>query len=172
MLEISQNLFHKLSLHIVRHPDSDTEIAIADLVKGVLCDQLSAALSASLPWHIFAKGGTISKDDGSANGRIASFSVDNEHQWALSLRVRDPSYSRRRWIYYIGLREQDEAVQLYLADEDRLAVHVVAVHEDYLAGGKSRAAVQRIAILVTSVPGIGLGVTVSGIVGDVYPFGT
>lgn len=115
MLEISQNLFHKLSLHIVRHPDSDTEIAIADLVKGVLCDQLSAALSASLPWHIFAKGGTISKDDGSANGRIASFSVDNEHQWALSLRVRDPSYSRRRWIYYIGLREQDEAVRLYYA---------------------------------------------------------
>lgn len=115
MLEISQNLFHKLSLCIVRHPNSDTEIAIADLVKGVLCDQLSAALSVSLPWHLFVKGGVISKDDSSVNGRIASISVDTEHLWALSLKVRDSSYSRRRWIYYIGLREQDGSVQLYYA---------------------------------------------------------
>ena len=115
MLEISQNLLHKLTLRIVRRPGSDTDMPVSDLVKGVLCDRLSSALSLSMPWHIFAKGGAVSAEDGSCNGRIASVSADDEQLWAMTIKVRDPAYSRRRWIYHIGLRCQEEHVRLYYA---------------------------------------------------------
>lgn len=115
MLEISQRLIHKLALHIVRHPNSDSEMSVMDLIKGILCDQLSAAHSIPLPWHVFSKGGAVAAEDGSAHGRVASILHEDKGLWALTLKAKEPSYSRRRWIYYIGLREQDEAVQLYYA---------------------------------------------------------
>jgi len=115
MLETSHQIIHKMTLIILRHPDSDSEIDIADLVKGILCEQLTKCLNLSLPWYLFSKGGSITTNDNSANGRIASVTLENESLWALTLKLKDPVYNRRRWIYYIGLRHQEDAVRLYYA---------------------------------------------------------
>lgn len=117
MLEISQNLIHKLTARIIRRPDSETEMTVMELIKGILCDQMSSMFGVSSPWSVFSKGGSISDKDNSVNGKIASIAIENGiSMWALTAKVKDPSYNRRRWIYYIGLREQDDSsAQLFYA---------------------------------------------------------
>ena len=117
MLEISRNLIHKLITRITRHPDAETAISLDDLIKGVICDQLNSLFQISSPWPVFQKGGSISSDDGNALGKIASVQTnDDSSMWALTLRVKDSDISRRRWIYYIGLRSsEDNSVTLYYA---------------------------------------------------------
>lgn len=129
MLEISQNLIHKLTAHIVRRPDSETDMTVIELIKGILCDQMSSMFGVSSPWPVFSKGGSISDKDNLVNGKVASISIENgASMWALTAKVKDPSYNRRRWIYYIGLREQDDSsVQLYYAK----------CYYDHLAGSVS-----------------------------------
>lgn len=131
MLEISRNLIHKLITRITRRPDAETDIPLDDLVKGVVCDQLNNLFHISSPWPVFQKGGNISSEDGSARGKIASAQAnDGSSVWALTLRVKDFDFNRRRWIYYIGLRSsEDTAVTLYYAKccYDHMAGSVNAV---------------------------------------------
>ena len=117
MLEISRNLIHKLIVRINRRPDTEIDMSVNDLVKGVLCDQINNMFHISAPWPVFQRGGNISSEDGTANGKIASVQEsDDSSVWAMTLRVKDSTISRRRWIYYIGLRSsEDDSVILFYA---------------------------------------------------------
>ena len=59
MLETSQRLNNKAILRIVRHPESKTDIATMDLVKGILYDQIYSVFQISASWSIFTKGGSF-----------------------------------------------------------------------------------------------------------------
>ena len=41
MLDISHELINKLSLRVTRHPESNSDISVADLVKGILYDRIA-----------------------------------------------------------------------------------------------------------------------------------
>lgn len=117
MLETFQRLNNKAILRIVRHPESKTDIATMDLVKGILYDQIYSVFQISASWSIFTKGGSFADAENIIKGKVASLRTPaDEEVWALCLRVRDPSYNRRQWVYHIGLRAQNEqSVQLYYA---------------------------------------------------------
>ena len=70
MLEISQNLIHKLTARIIRRPDSETEMTVMELIKGILCDQMSSMFGVSSPWSVFSKGGSTYDDDGNKLQKI------------------------------------------------------------------------------------------------------
>lgn len=61
MLDISHELVNKLTLNIIRHPDSDSKIGVAELVKGIIYDRLTELYNLSADWRAFAGGAESSQ---------------------------------------------------------------------------------------------------------------
>ena len=78
------------------------------LVKNDLYSQLCAYFRAGLDWQSFCQGGPLGSPDSVFSGVCTMFrGNDGILQWAMSLNVKDPSFSRRRWKYYIGMTQQE-----------------------------------------------------------------
>ncbi len=112
MLDISHTLIHKLTLQINRRTGMNTEISTADLVKGILYDRFAEKHHLTSEWRMFANGGKLVSDDESLKGSTASVATDDASLWAAHIIVKDPEYPRRRWVYYIGQRSENEDVCL------------------------------------------------------------
>lgn len=109
MLDISHKLVHKLTLRIVRHPNSDSDINVTELVKGILYDRLAELYHFSASWPTFAKGGKMASDDDIVKGQSASIQTEDGNElWALYMNCKDQNIPRRRWVYYISQRSTDE----------------------------------------------------------------
>ena len=117
MLEAPHNIVHKRIIHIQRRSESDTSIPVSELVKGVICDQITSFFNISLSWSVFTRGGNVTCENNTVSGKIASAKMDDGSSvWALTLRTRDASASRRRWIYRIALHAPNESdLDLYYA---------------------------------------------------------
>ena len=117
MLDISHTLVHKLTLHITRKPNSSSDISTIDAVKGILCDRIAELWNLSVDWHVFANGGRFASLDETVKVQTASLNASGfASLWAMYINVKDADLSRRRWVYYLGLRtEDDDSVTFYYA---------------------------------------------------------
>lgn len=117
MLDISHELVNKLTLNIIRHPDSDSKIGVAELVKGIIYDRLTELYNLSADWRAFAGGGKFSTSDEIVKGHSASFKgEDGCELWAIYINIKDKDLFRRRWIYYISQRSANaNSTTLYYA---------------------------------------------------------
>lgn len=142
MLDISHELVNKLTLRIVRHPDSDSDISVAELVKGILYDRLAELYHLSANWHAFAGGGKFAASDEIVKGHSASVKCeDGAELWALYINIKDQELFRRRWVYYISQRSENA---------DSTTLYYAKCCYDHMAG--SIADVQPVSILRDSFP--------------------
>ncbi len=116
MLDISHTLVHKLTLQINRRAGVNSEISVADLVKGVLYDQLAEKYQLTSEWIAFACGGKLTSADEVLKGTAALAVMDDKTIWTAYLNIKDAESPRRRWIYYINQKsDNDDTTMLYYA---------------------------------------------------------
>ena len=106
MLETSNVLINKVCLTVQKRDGVPGERELMGLVKSALYRQLCDYFRANIEWQRFNNGGQIGAPETTVSGVCVSVQSDGFAQWAMSLNVRDHSFSRRRWKYYVGLTQQ------------------------------------------------------------------
>ena len=129
LLETNNILVNKLSLNIRTNPETNDRRNILDVIKSMLYSRICDCFHTHIDWRTFICGGTYSSNDGSVNGVSASADrIDNSSYWASSLYHRDKYMSRRRWKYYLGIRQHSE---------NELILSYAKCYNDHMAGSIS-----------------------------------
>ena len=104
MIEIVGSIVNKLFLRISSNSRAESEVSTASIVRNILYNRVSETFRFHPDWQTFMNGGQFSAgDDIKAQSALHQGGKDTL-LWALNIKVKDSSISRRRWIYQIGIR--------------------------------------------------------------------
>lgn len=108
MLETSNILVNKVILPIRNKDRVNAQRDLLGILKNALFQHICGYFHVSLEWKSLLNGGPLGGSDSIVSGVSSNYSEeDGIGQWAMTLNVKDPSFSRRRWKYYIGVNQKD-----------------------------------------------------------------
>ena len=108
MLETSNFLVNKVILPIRKTEGANAQRDLLGILKNFLFQHICGYFHVSLEWKTFSNGGTLGNAECGVSGISSNYSEESGiAQWAMTLNVKDSSFSRRRWKYYIGVNQRE-----------------------------------------------------------------
>lgn len=115
MIDISQHLVNKLVLCIDSRSKESGSVPAMTKLQEILYETIASSYDLPISWSAFISGCSFANQNKTLIGKSIANS-ENQTVWALTMKLTDQTYMRRRWIYRIGMRAvSDTTAKLYYA---------------------------------------------------------